>query len=152
MQKRFLLIPAVPLALAACGDTPLQAPAATPAAAAISPDDGPPNRLAVLPPARLQDLAVAVSDAELRLLPAIESTLEEATAASLRVALQRVSERLAASDPAGVLAAVAEVEAALAALPAGQAEELGAELDPVRLMLSEMRASAGVPEGRELRQ
>ena len=151
MQKRLVLTLAVPLALAACGEAPLQVPSAEAEAAAIT-AEGPANALAGLPETRLHDLAAAVADVELRLLPAIETTIEDAAAASLRTALQRVSERLAASDPAGVTQAVSEVEAALAALPAGQAEELGAELDPIRLMLAEMRLAAGAPEEKELRQ
>jgi hypothetical protein len=135
MLKRSLVLPIVVAALAACAEAPTS-PRATvegePAASALS----------AVSDARMMDLSVALADARARLLPAIDD-------ARLQAAIQRLDEQLAAEDADGVAAASAQVDAALAALPAGEREVMLADLDALQLTLEEVRvtaAGAGVLE------
>jgi hypothetical protein len=145
MQKRSLASLVLPLGMAACVDAPT-APAAPEAdavaVAAMQPGDAAPSASvsAALSDGRLLDLNAALSDARLRLVPAVSED-GEAAASPLQAALQRLEEQLAAGDAAGVLGAVADAEAALDALPAGEDGATDPELDAVRLMLNEVRGS-----------
>lgn len=136
MDRRALTLLMLPVGLAACGDAP------TAAEAVLSPDRSAPSALAAVSDARMQDLAIAVADARSRLLP----TLSGDGAGELGAALLRLDERLAAEDAAGVLDAAAAVDAALAAVSAGDGVEVAAELDAVRLAVTEVRASATATE------
>lgn len=133
MSRRALTTLMLPIGIAACGDAPT---AARPAASAAQ---APPSALAALSDARMLDLAAAVADARSRLLPALGG---EGAEADLRTALGRLDERLAAEDAAGVLEASAAVDAALSALAARDGGGIVAELDAVRLTLTEVRTSA----------
>ena len=131
----------LPLGLAACTTPPLAPDAPADASTALQAPDA---VLASVEPLfsapRLLDLSTAVADAQLRLVPAV-ATDADAPPTPLRAALQLLGERLEAGDAAAILEAVAGVEAALAALPAEDAEAVRMETDAVRLMLDEVRAS-----------
>ena len=133
MSRRTLTTLMLPIGIAACGEAPT---AAEPAAAAAR---AAPSALAAVSDARMLDLAAAVADARSRLLPAVGG---EGAAMELQAALLRLDERLAAEDAAGALDASAAVDAALAALAAGESAGIAAELDAVRLTLTEVRTSA----------
>lgn len=137
MHEHTLATLVVSLGLAACADAPTgpQAAAAEGAPAAAS-------ALAAASEGRMLDLSVALADARSRLLPAVGS---EHASASLRAAMQRLDERLAAEDAAGVMEATSRVELELAAIPAGEAHGILAELDAVRLALDEVRTTAAGP-------
>jgi hypothetical protein len=131
MHRRILTSLIVALALAACAESPTSPQAAVdgdPAAASV---------LSGVPDARMTDLSVALADARARLLPAFGEQQAE-----LQAMVQRLDERLAAEDADGVAEASAPVEAALAALSAGQLEARMAELDALRLALTEVRLTA----------
>jgi hypothetical protein len=131
MHRRILTSLIVALALAACAESPTSPQAAVdgdPAAASV---------LSGVPDARMTDLSVALADARARLLPAFGEQQAE-----LQAMVQRLDERLAAEDADGVGEASAQVEAALAALSAGQLEARMAELDALRLALTEVRLTA----------
>jgi hypothetical protein len=133
MHRRILTSLIVALALAACAESPTSPQAAVdgdPAAASV---------LSGVPDARMTDLSVALADARARLLPAFGEQQAE-----LQAMVQRLDERLAAEDADGVAEASAPVEAALAALSAGQLEARMAELDALRLALTEVRLTAGL--------
>ena len=129
MNRRTLSTLLVPLALGACAEAPTAPQAAVDGAPAAS-------ALSAVSDARMIDLSVALADARSRLLPAVEA------ATPLQAAMQRLDERLAAEDADGVMEAAAQVELAMAAIPAGEAQEILAELDAVRLAVAEVRASA----------
>ena len=142
MQKRALAL-ALPLGLAACADAPLAPDAAAPPAA-VSADAAPVADAVVVSAERQEDLGAALDDARLRLLPAFAAE-DGAPPPDLAAALVLLDERVAAGDAAGVLAAVAEAEAALDALPAAQSDASLPEADALRLTLEEVRLSAGGP-------
>ncbi|HEX6373454.1 MAG TPA: hypothetical protein VF006_31305 [Longimicrobium sp.] len=133
MHGRTLTSLIVPLALAACAEAP------TSPRAAVDGDPAAASVLSGVPDARMADLSVALADARSRLLPALGERQAE-----LQATIQRLDERLAAEDANGVAEASAQVEAALAALPAGQLEAMMAELDALRLTLQEVRVTAGL--------
>lgn len=128
MHKRTFSLLAL-LLTAACADAPT-------APEAASGGSAPASALSAVSDARMADLSIALADARSRLLPAIGD--QQGT---LMAVMQRLDERLAAEDAAGVMDATADVETALAALPAGQMEALLAELDALRLALGEVRAT-----------
>jgi hypothetical protein len=135
MQKRALATLVLPLGVAACSEPPTVAtapPVAIHASAALA------NELAVpVADERMTQLAAALDDAELRLAPAVSG---DGDGSSLRTALDVVRGRLAAADGPGIEAALAEVEAVLAALP--DAGAVLPEVDAMRLALDEARATA----------
>lgn len=133
MRKRTLPSLIVLLALAACAEAP------TSPRAAVDGDPAAASVLAAVPEARMTDLSIALADARSRLLPAFGEQQ-----ALLEGMIQRLDERLAAEDAAGVAEASAQVEAALTALPAGELEAMVAELDALRLTLEEVRVTAGL--------
>ena len=141
MQKRALVTLALPLGLVACQNAPT-APGAS-ASPVLAANAAPVNHLAALPAGRLQDLGVVLADVRTRVLPALAA--EDAASGPLAEALQRLGDALAAEDGAAVIAALADADAALSALPAEQADALAAELDAMRLAFGELRTSA---EGR----
>jgi hypothetical protein len=136
MHKRTLGTLLVPVALAACAEAPTAPQAAVDGAHVAT------SALSAVSDARMMDLSVALADARVRLLPAVDAGVD---ATPLQGAMRRLDERLAAEDADGVMEAAAQVEAAMAAIPAGEAEEIMAELDAVRLALAEVRASAAGP-------
>lgn len=135
MHERTLETLVVSLGLAACAD-----PATGPQTSA---DAAPPavSALSAVPEERMLNLTAALADARSRLLPAVGGE----RSASLAAAMQQLDARLAAEDEAGVLSATAQVEQELAAIPAGEAEAVIAELDAVRLALDEVRTTAAGP-------
>lgn len=132
MRRTFATLIA-PLALAACAEAP------TSPQAAVDSDPAAASVLSTVSDTRMTDLSIALADARSRLLPAFGERQEE-----LQAMVQRLDERLAAEDAGGVAEASAQVEAALAALPAGQLEAMMAELDALRLALEEVRLTAGL--------
>jgi hypothetical protein len=135
MSKRLFAILGIPIGLAAC-ERMATTPESQPDAEAVAPSVSRMNLSAI----RRADLGGAVADARMRLLPAISE--ESGERAALGTALQRLDQTLSADDGAGVLQAVASAEAALAAVPEAEAESISSELDAIRLLLGELRASA----------
>ncbi|HEX5726552.1 MAG TPA: hypothetical protein VFX98_13845, partial [Longimicrobiaceae bacterium] len=90
MQKRALIL--LPLGLAACLDAPL-APAEPDAA--VRAGDAPSASITSLDVARERDLAAAIMDARIRILPTVPTGSD-----ALAAALERLDASLAARDAA----------------------------------------------------
>lgn len=139
MPRRVWAAVALPIGLAAC-ERELAAPEPAPAATVN------PIARMHLSPERRQALDAAVADVRLRLLPSIDA--EPAEDSPLASALRRLEDALAREDGTALIAAAAAAEAALTRA-AGDEEALAVEADAVRLLLDELRESAG-RGGREV--
>jgi hypothetical protein len=132
MHQRAFAVIAIPLALAACEGTP------------SAPEERTGEEIQVgtvsmnLTDARRLALSAALADVRVRLLPALAET-----GAPLGAALERMDRALATDDAAAVLEASSAVESALGVAAGEDADAVLVELDAIRLMLGEMRLSAG---------
>jgi hypothetical protein len=140
VDRRVWVIAAIPLGLVACERAPV-APVAP--AAPVAAEAGAVQVVRMrLPEDRRTELAAAVADARLRLLPALG---EQEASLSVGAALEQLDAALAGDDATAVKAAVQAAELAMSAVPAEQAESLEMELDAIRLALGELTLAAAGP-------